>query len=500
MTATLSGFKDQTESDVIVGLGEGSGGRFQAGAGDGVRDRHRRRRDVRSSTRRAPARRPTCSGRRIETLPTISRSIFDFARTSPYFNESNTNGGDSFISVAGRNNRYNNIQIDGAVNNDVFGLAASGTPGGQTGTQPISLDAIQELQLVVSPYDVRQGGFSGGGVNAVTKSGTNTFSGTAYFFSRNQSLVGADSRVDRPPPTRRRSALFNDKQGGVSLGGPIVQNKAFFFGNFDLGRKTDAERLLGRAARPVSRGAHQAKSTGSSTSPRASTATTPAASTSSASAATTTRSSSAPTSTCRRSNQLTVRTNYVDGTGRPVRHHALVDSSTSCPATSTRSATRPSTTVGQLNSTWNTAFNELRVDLPARARRARSRARSFPHVQVDLAGRHQRPRSAPSSRRRRTSSIRTSSRSPTTSRWLKGKHTFTVGTHNEFFKFWNLFIQNFYGNYRFSSIDNFAAGIAAGSTTTTSRTPPIRSSRPSSRCGSSASTPATSGARSRTSR
>ena len=78
---------------------------------------------------------------------------------------------DTAVSVAGRNNRYNNMQIDGAVSNDVFGLSTTGTPGGQTGTQPISLDAIQEIQLVVSSYDVRQGGFTGGGVNAVTKSG-----------------------------------------------------------------------------------------------------------------------------------------------------------------------------------------------------------------------------------------------------------------------------------------------------------------------------------------
>ena len=77
--------------------------------------------------------------------------------------------------------RYNNIQIDGAVNNDLFGLAATpAAPGGQADTQPISFDAIQELQLLVAPYDVRQGGFSGGGINAITRSGTNAFHGTVY--------------------------------------------------------------------------------------------------------------------------------------------------------------------------------------------------------------------------------------------------------------------------------------------------------------------------------
>ena len=94
------------------------------------------------------------------------------------------------MQVAGRNNRYNNIQIDGAVNNDLFGLAATGTPGGQSNAQPISLDAIEQIQLVVSPYDVRQGGFTGGGVNAVTRSGSNKFSGSLYGTKRDQSTVG----------------------------------------------------------------------------------------------------------------------------------------------------------------------------------------------------------------------------------------------------------------------------------------------------------------------
>src|SRR5687767_5880265 len=126
----------------------------------------------------------------IEAMPTISRSLTDMARISPYFNPTGLNEDPLAVSVAGRNNRYNNVQIDGAVNNDVFGLAASGTPGGQTETQPISLDAIQELQLIVSPYDVRQGGFSGGGINAITRSGSNQFRGTGYFFGRSQDWVG----------------------------------------------------------------------------------------------------------------------------------------------------------------------------------------------------------------------------------------------------------------------------------------------------------------------
>ena len=136
------------------------------------------------------------------------------------------------VSVAGSSYRYNSIQIDGAVNNDLFGLASSaGVPGGTAETQPVSLDAIQEIQLVVSPYDIRQGGFAGGGINAVTKSGTNSLHGTAFFFGRNQDWVGKG--VD----ATTKISTFKDKQGGGSLGGPIVKNKVFFFGTLDDQRK-----------------------------------------------------------------------------------------------------------------------------------------------------------------------------------------------------------------------------------------------------------------------
>ena len=135
------------------------------------------------------------------------------------------------VSVAGSSFRYNALQIDGAANNDLFGLAGSaGAPGGAAETQPISLDAIQEIQLVVSPYDVRQGGFAGGGINAITKSGSNSLRGTAFFFGRNQDWVGKGA-------DDREISEFKDKQGGGSLGGPLVQNQAFFFGTVDYGRK-----------------------------------------------------------------------------------------------------------------------------------------------------------------------------------------------------------------------------------------------------------------------
>lgn len=166
----------------------------------------------------------------IESLPTIARRLDDFARTNPFFNQLQVGAEASALSVAGRNNRYNNIQLDGAVNNDLFGLSASGVPGGQADAQPVSLDAIQEIQLLVSPYDVRQGGFSGGGVNAITKSGTNRLFGTGYFFGRSEALVG-DGPNDRPV------SEFVDRQFGASVGGPIKRDRAFFFTNLDYGRR-----------------------------------------------------------------------------------------------------------------------------------------------------------------------------------------------------------------------------------------------------------------------
>ncbi|TAF43983.1 MAG: TonB-dependent receptor [Sphingobacteriales bacterium] len=158
----------------------------------------------------------------IEKLPTINRSLQDFTRLTPQAN------GNSFGGV---NNRFNNITIDGAVNNDVFGLSGSGAPGGSAGTQPISLDAIQEIQVVLAPYDVSLGNFTGAGVNAITRSGTNKFEGSAYFFGRNQNVSGKNVLTDA------RVADFTDNQYGFRLGGPILKNKLFFFVNAELGRR-----------------------------------------------------------------------------------------------------------------------------------------------------------------------------------------------------------------------------------------------------------------------
>ena len=170
----------------------------------------------------------------INDVPTISRAIGDFARLNPL---ANINEDDGFeISLAGQNNRYNSIYIDGAVSNDVFGLAGSGTNGGQTGVNPISIDAIEQFQIAVAPFDVRQSGFAGGAINAVTRSGTNEIEGSAYIFHRNESLAGKTPSDNLEDDERMRLDDFSATTYGVRIGGPIVKNKVFLFVNAEIQR------------------------------------------------------------------------------------------------------------------------------------------------------------------------------------------------------------------------------------------------------------------------
>src|SRR5262249_7014010 len=153
----------------------------------------------------------------IAKLPLQGRNFTDLVSTAPQV---------SGNSIAGQNNRYNNIQIDGGANNDLFGLAASGTPGGQANAKPLSIEAIQEFVVQVAPFDVRQGSFTGGLVNAITKRGTNDFHGSAFTYFQNKSLAGR-----RDDPT---FLTYTTWQFGGILGGPIVRDKVHFFTAVDL--------------------------------------------------------------------------------------------------------------------------------------------------------------------------------------------------------------------------------------------------------------------------
>ena len=167
----------------------------------------------------------TSVGRReLTRLPTISRSTNDFTRLEPTA---------SAGSFGGRNDQFNNFSLDGAIFNNPFGLDAA-QPGGQTDANPISIDAIDQIQVTTAPYDVTQSGFTGASVNAVTKSGTNEFYGTVYGFFRNEDLTGGKIKGDDV-----FKADLSQKQYGISIGGPIVKNKLFFFANFEKDDRTD---------------------------------------------------------------------------------------------------------------------------------------------------------------------------------------------------------------------------------------------------------------------
>ncbi|GMU95681.1 MAG: TonB-dependent receptor [Ignavibacterium album] len=154
----------------------------------------------------------------IETLPTISRRIEDLTRLTPQVGRNST--------FAGMDNRFNNITIDGSYFNNSFGLA--GLPGDRTGVAPISLDAIEQIQVNISPFDVRNGNFVGAGVNTVTKSGTNEYSASVYYNFRNNTFVGKNAG-----DVEFKSGTFKFGQYGMRLGAPIVQNKLFLFVNFE---------------------------------------------------------------------------------------------------------------------------------------------------------------------------------------------------------------------------------------------------------------------------
>lgn len=162
--------------------------------------------------------------RELTTLPSISRSSSDFTRLDP-----SASGG----SFGGRNDQFNNFTLDGSIFNNPFGLDAA-TPGGQTDSQPVSLDAIEQISVATAPYDVTLSGFTGASVNAVTKSGTNEFTGTVYGYFRNQDFTGDKIKGEDIYVPKLEQTQF-----GASIGGPIIKNKLFFFANFESDDRED---------------------------------------------------------------------------------------------------------------------------------------------------------------------------------------------------------------------------------------------------------------------
>ena len=171
----------------------------------------------------------------IKAVPTLNRSLTDMTRLTPQGSSSN--------SFAGTNFRYNNVTVDGTINNDAIGFSpslggqsgTSGMPGSSTRTNPISLDAIQDVQVYVAPYDVKIGNFTGGSINAVTRTGTNQVKGSVYGYGRNATLTGPNNAGDGT----KIPSNYSDYQTGFRVGFPIIKNKLFFFTNEEITKRNE---------------------------------------------------------------------------------------------------------------------------------------------------------------------------------------------------------------------------------------------------------------------
>ena len=399
----------------------------------------------------------------IENGATVRRQIQDFARMNPYFTVDAQDASASRINVAGRNNRYNTIQIDGAVNNDLFGLADTGTPGGPTDAQPISLDAIQQLQMVVSPYDVRQGGFTGGGINAVTRSGSNDWEGSVYGSQRDESFIGEYIRT-RPTVTspeletvKRPVSDFSEEQYGLRLGGPVLTDSLFFFVSGEYNRKE----------------APSGTSADGSTSTRYQGGTSPAA----VGAILRNRYGYDPGGlgdivgatdsdllfgrvdwNAAAGHQVTLRHNYLKANRDIIENRS--STSFRFPTATYTFDDETNSTVLQVNSVFGSIFNEGRLGFQT-IRDIRSVPVSFPSVEVGPTA----PRAGEVlAGTERFSSVNALDQDvleiTDDVTLLRGNHTITIGTHNEIFSFSNAFLADSFGYYYFPNLAAFEAGLA----------------------------------------
>jgi hypothetical protein len=434
---TFVGYADVTRNDITLGLGQNQrldvaltsattelGGVEITGARDQV---------INSSRTGAET---SVQREQIERLPTLNRELKDFIRLSPQ-----ANGGGS-SSIGGSNNRYNNITIDGAVNNDVFGLSGTGTPGGSAGTTPIALDAIQEIQVVVAPYDVTLGNFTGGGVNAVTRSGANDLSASIYGFGRNQNSIGKS--VTEPFD---KAAEFFNYQTGFRVGGAVVKDKVFFFLNAEIARRSE----------PL------AFEPGDATSRFSTTVLQDLSDFTKAnlgydvgSFGVINRKTESNKIFARLDfnlsdhHQLTLRHNFVDAFDDNITR---TSSSIRFSNNAYKFSNVTNSSVAELNSTFGSVSNKLLLSY-TRIRDSRDTPGAlFPHIEIRDAGNIY----AFGTERSSAANQLDQDIIELTDNVIKtlGKHTITVGTHNELFKFRNLFLNNGNGYYQFNSIADF---------------------------------------------
>ena len=388
----------------------------------------------------------------LQRLPTISRSISDVTRMNPLVSVSSSGA----MSFAGVNNRYNSFQVDGAMNNDVFGLAANGQNGGQAGSNPISIETVDQIQVNVAPFDVRQSGFTGGSINAITKSGTNDVHASAYFFGNNQEIIGSKYVL----PNGTVSKPYNQQSEytyGVNIGGPIIKNKPFFFANYE---KANIERpnnykIGGESSQIDPSIANEVLSfmrenygyTGNFDANKIFS-----------------KSDKAGLKlnwNINDRNQMSVRWSLVNasqlnGTGTATNLYSSDQGY--------EFQSRTNSFIAELQSKISeSTSNEFRASY-VRVNDSRNVGNPFPFVSIDLGSNQF--ISLGNDRSSMANSLDQDIFTITDNvTWLKGSHTLTFGTHNEFYTFQNLFIQDLYGAYYFrdkngdgTALDEFFAG------------------------------------------
>jgi len=377
----------------------------------------------------------------IQQLPTVTRNIQDFARLTPQASvtSSSTDGSPLGINFAGQSSRYNQFTVDGANATDAFGLASSGTNGGQAGTNPIPLESVQELQILLSPYDVTQGGFTGGGINAVTKSGTNDFHGSAYTYLQNEKAIGKSITTNLKYPE------FNKTTYGASLGGPIIKNKLFFFAN--------AERI--ENSTPLPYNPAEANSGSLFDVATLESIRNYVLETYNYDVGGYTNINKEITSTSlfgridwniTDKHRLTLRHSYVGGLNDVISRAANTITFANSGYTFESKA---NTSVLELNSTFsNSTSNVFRVTYNnIRDRRVTD---LFPSIYIQSNSLNYNFGSESSSGRNSLGQDNFTIVDNLT--FYKGNHTFTVGTNNEFYNTNNVFLQNFYGNYTYRDV------------------------------------------------
>lgn len=388
----------------------------------------------------------------LDNLPTVTRNFTDFIQLSPL-----VGSGGGATSVGNQNNRFNNIQIDGVVTQDNFGLGATGQPGGQANARSITIEAVKEFQILVAPFDVRQSGFTGGLINAVTKTGTNEWEASGSYFYKNEDFIRENLRIG---PNDVKFGEFKNDLWGATLGGPIVHDRIHFFSALEfeqderpspgiaIGREdpsetgvnvADAEQfadlLEAKGVDPGSIGARTVKNPNTNLFGRIDAQLTP-------------------------NHALTFRLNRVNAEDDNVQDRTAGGAVYSLESNGYFFESTTYSYVGQLNSTFGSGFfNELTGGY-SRIRDSRTPETNYPVIEVLV------PRATGTG----TKALRAGAEFFSQGNELdqdsweitdnlsfsRGDHRITLGIHDESFKFRNLFDPGRIGQWNFSSLEDFA--------------------------------------------